>query len=83
MVNFKNQVEEGSIEKYNSYTPEELENLQVDLLYKTIFAAKKINTHADRIYKDLGPLEKISQQAKFNRESLIGGESYDITRTGS
>tara|TARA_R100001086_G_scaffold131067_2_gene68055 strand:- start:11221 stop:19131 length:7911 start_codon:yes stop_codon:yes gene_type:complete len=79
VVNFNNQVEEGSIEKYNSYTPEELENLQVDLLYKTIFAAKKINTHADRIYKDLGPLEKISQQAKFNRESLIDGESYDIT----
>ena len=54
VVAFNNQVEEGAIEKHESYTPEELEDLQVDLLYKTIFSAKKINDHKGKIFKGLG-----------------------------
>ena len=81
VVNFNNQVEEGSIEKYNSYTPEELENLQVDLLYKTIFAAKKINDYADKIYEDLGFfVEGPFQALKADVKSLIDGDLYSFGR---
>jgi hypothetical protein len=77
VVAFNNKVEEGAIEKYESYTPEELEELQVDLLYKTIFSAKKINTHADKIYEDLGYfVEGPFQALKKDVESLIDGDFY-------
>jgi hypothetical protein len=77
VVAFNNQVEEGAIEKHESYTPEELEDLQVDLLYKTIFSAKKINTHKDKIYEDLGTwVEAPFQALKKDVESLIDGEYY-------
>ena len=62
VVEFNNQMEEGVKNKFESYTPEELEDLQVDLLYKTIFSAKKINDHADKISGDLGIVEYLTQQ---------------------
>ena len=76
VVAFNNQVEEGAIEKHKSYTPEELEDLQVDLLYKTIFSAKKINDHKGKIFKGLGIVEGLVQQVKLDVGSLVDGESY-------
>ena len=79
VVNFNNQVEQGSIDKYESYTPEELEKLQVDLLYKTVFSAKKINDHADKIYEDLGFfVEGPFQSLKAEVKSLIDGDLYNF-----
>jgi tRNA nucleotidyltransferase (CCA-adding enzyme) len=76
VVALNNQIEDGAIEKYESYTPEELENLQVDLLYKTIFSAKKINTHKKRIYNDLGLMTAITTLMGSDYESLTKGKKF-------
>ena len=78
VVEFNNQMEEGVKNKFESYTPEELEDLQVDLLYKTIFSAKKINDHADKISGDLGIVEYLTQQVKQDINSVIDGKFYEF-----
>lgn len=82
VIAFNGEQEEGTIEKFNSYTPEELENLAVDLYYKTVFSAKKINDHKEKIYKDLGWWEAEAQKVILDIKSVVNGRSYEFGHHG-